>query len=132
MFDNGGYASIRNTQRNYFESRFIATGSESGLLIPDIAAVANAFGIAASTVSEPSELRSSLKKFVVGPAPAVLVVKVLPNEYLQPKVSALPQPDGSILSMPLEDMTPLLPIDELTSNLWFSPSEASLRARGLL
>jgi acetolactate synthase-1/2/3 large subunit len=132
VFDNGGYASIRNTQRNYFESRFIATGSESGLLIPDIAAVANAFGIAASTVSEPSELRSSLKKFVVGPAPAVLVVKVLPNESLQPKVSALPQPDGSILSMPLEDMTPLLPIDELKSNLWFSPSEASLRARGLL
>jgi len=131
VFDNGGYASIRNTQRNYFQSRFIATGLGSGLMIPDIAAVASAFGITASTVSSSSHLRSSLKKFISGPAPAVLVVKVLPDESLQPKVSALPQSDGSILSMPIEDMTPLLPIEELRENLSFPPSSASLRARGL-
>jgi acetolactate synthase-1/2/3 large subunit len=131
IFDNGGYASIRNTQRNYFQSRFIATGSESGLVIPDLVAVASAFGIAASRVSSPSHLRASLKRFISGPAPAVLVVNVSPNEALQPKVAALPQPDGSILSMPLEDMTPLLPIEELKENLVFPPAAASLRARGL-
>lgn len=131
VFDNGGYASIRNTQRNYFQSRFIATGPASGLVIPDIAAVVNAFGITASTVTRQKDLRRVLKEFMSGPAPAVLVVKVLPNESLQPKVSALPQADGSILSMPLEDMTPLLPIEELTENLCFPPSSASLRARGL-
>jgi acetolactate synthase-1/2/3 large subunit len=31
------------------------------------------------------------------------------NVALSPKVSAMPQPDGSMISMPLEDMSPLLP-----------------------
>src|SRR5262249_23844622 len=29
VFNNNGYASIRNTQRNYFESRFVGTGPEA-------------------------------------------------------------------------------------------------------
>ena len=35
------------------------------------------------------------------------------NETLSPKVSAIPLPNGSIVSMPLEDMSPLLEIEEL-------------------
>lgn len=32
-----------------------------------------------------------------------------PEETLRPKVAALPQADGGMLSMPLEDLSPLLP-----------------------
>jgi acetolactate synthase-1/2/3 large subunit len=32
-------------------------------------------------------------------------------------VAAVAQPDGSMTSMPLEDMTPLLPRDELRENM---------------
>jgi acetolactate synthase-1/2/3 large subunit len=39
------------------------------------------------------------------------------NEVLAPKVSALPQSDGSMLSMPLEDMSPLLPRDVLSQEM---------------
>ena len=37
--DNNGYASIRNTQRTTLDSRFIATGKESGLHIPNLESV---------------------------------------------------------------------------------------------
>jgi acetolactate synthase-1/2/3 large subunit len=36
---------------------------------------------------------------------------------LAPKVAALPQADGSMLSMPLEDMSPLLSREELRANM---------------
>jgi len=36
VMNNGGYASIRNTQRNYFAGRHIGTGPEAGLLLPDL------------------------------------------------------------------------------------------------
>jgi len=36
-----------------------------------------------------------------------------PDETLSPKVAALPQADGTMLSMPLEDMSPLLPLEQL-------------------
>jgi acetolactate synthase-1/2/3 large subunit len=39
------------------------------------------------------------------------------NVVLSPKVAALPQPDGSIISMPLEDMSPLLPRDQLRNEM---------------
>ena len=34
VLNNGGYASIRNMQRNYFEGRLIGSNPESGLDIP--------------------------------------------------------------------------------------------------
>jgi acetolactate synthase-1/2/3 large subunit len=40
---------------------------------------------------------------------SIVEVVLEETEILAPKVSAHPQPDGSIISMPLEDMSPLLP-----------------------
>jgi acetolactate synthase-1/2/3 large subunit len=129
IIDNRGYASIRNTQRNYFDSRFIATGPDSGLEIPDLAAVASSFGLPTGRVSASTVLRHALREFLSADGPSVLVVDVLPDETLQPKVSALPQADGSILSMPIEDMSPLLLLDQLQAEMMCPASAASLAAR---
>ena len=45
--------------------------------------------------------------------PRILEVCLIPDESLSPKVAAIPQPDGGMLSMPLEDMSPLLPLETL-------------------
>ena len=44
VFNNGGYASIRNTQRNYFEGRYVGSGPSSKLEMPDFVALAKTFG----------------------------------------------------------------------------------------
>ena len=51
------------------------------------------------------------------------------NETLTPKVSAILQPDGSILSMPLEDMSPLLPIETMEKEMIIDLSDISYKAR---
>lgn len=129
VVDNQGYASIRNTQRNYFDSRYIASSAASGLGIPDIASIARSFGVPATTVTQSRELRSLLKVLLRNTEPNVLVVKVIPDESLEPKVSAMPQSDGSIKSMPLEDMSPLLPLDELKKEMLTSVNPVSISAR---
>lgn len=129
IVDNQGYASIRNTQRNYFQSRYIATGQNSGLNIPEIEGIARAFGISATTVNASVDLRPALRRLFSSEGPAALVVKVLQDETLQPKVAALPQADGSMMSMPLEDMSPLLPLDELQREMLNPVSSASIIAR---
>jgi acetolactate synthase I/II/III large subunit len=105
IMNNNGYASIRNTQKNYFDERYIGSSKESGLLIPDFMALATAIGIDCVRVTDASELESSLF------SNTLRIVEVMLEEHvvLTPKVSAIPQPDGSIISMPLEDMSPLLP-----------------------
>ena len=43
-----------------------------------------------------------------------------------PKVSALPQKDGTIRSMPLEDMSPLLSIETLKKEMLIDLLEISI------
>jgi acetolactate synthase-1/2/3 large subunit len=105
VMNNNGYASIRNTQKNYFDQRYIGSSPQSGLLIPDLMSISTALGIDCLRVTDASELNPSL--FTGG----LRMVEVVLEESvaLSPKVSAMPQPDGSMISMPLEDMFPLLP-----------------------
>jgi acetolactate synthase-1/2/3 large subunit len=128
VMNNGGYASIRNTQRNYFDSRFIGTDRESGLLIPDLVAIAQSFGLPAVDVSSEAELEAALEDAPTA-GPRLINVHLARDEVLAPKVSALPQKDGSIISMPLEDMSPLLPLDVLQREMIVPLSEQSLRSR---
>jgi acetolactate synthase-1/2/3 large subunit len=131
IFDNDGYASIRNTQKNYFDSRFIATSTDSGLYIPDLEKVTESFGLYSVTLRSLESLRADLAEFFQKPGPGIAIVKLSPNETLTPKVAAMPQADGSIISMPLEDMTPLLDVKVLSSEMKGELSPASLRARNL-
>jgi len=117
IMNNGGYASIRNTQRNYFDSRFVGTGPGSGLFIPDIVAVAQSMGIAASRVADAADLREAVCRTLDQDGPVILDIALQPDETLWPKAAALPQADGSMLSMPLEDMSPLLPRAELRQQM---------------
>jgi len=58
----------------------------------------------------------------------IIDVQLAEDEVLTPKVSAVPQPDGSIVSMPLEDMTPLLPRDVLRREMLIPMHPLSDRA----
>ena len=113
VMNNGGYASIRNTQRNYFEERYLGTGPASGLFIPDFVEVAKGMGLGALDIKLPSQL---IEAFDVA-GPRLLNVHLKTDEVLSPKVSAMPQPDGSIISMPLEDMSPLLSLEQLKAEM---------------
>ena len=129
ILNNDGYASIRNTQRNYFNSRFVGTGPEAGLLLPDLEKVAATYDLPFMRISDAAELHDKLRLALAQPRPLLLDVRLISNEALAPKVAALPQPDGSMLSMPLEDMSPLLPLEVLRTEMIAGLSEQSLAAR---
>lgn len=129
VLNNQGYASIRNTQRNYFEGRYIATGPEGGLCLPDIGAVAEAVGLPLVRIADAGELEVRIREVMAHRGPVVCDVRLVKDETLWPKVAALPQPDGSMLSMPLEDMSPLLPLETLREEMIVGLSEQSLKAR---
>jgi len=105
IMNNNGYASIRNTQRNYFNERYIGSGKSSGLWIPDFIQLATAMGIPCLRVTDIEQINAAL----FDDSLKVVEVMLKEDETLSPKVSAMPQSDGSIISMPLEDMSPLLP-----------------------
>jgi acetolactate synthase-1/2/3 large subunit len=127
VLNNGGYASIRNTQRNYFEGRYAGSGPASKLAMPDFVALAESFGIPAMTISDAAGLRDGIRHALAQPGPFLCDVQLVTDEALWPKSAAIPLPDGSMISMPLEDMSPLLPRDELRAALIMPLDPASER-----
>ena len=129
LMNNSGYASIRNTMRNYFDSRYFGTGTEAGHAMPDFEKLAGSYGFRYKLATSVEHIRQAFENFKSSCRPMLVDVQLQINETLAPKCIALPQDDGSIVSMPMEDMSPLLTLHELRSVMGDSLSDASIKAR---
>ena len=128
VMNNQGYASIRNTQRNYFAARYIGSNAQSQLIIPNLASIASSFGVESHTANTTEALKAFIHSLDFQ-GPKLLDFHLIHDEQLSPKVAALPQSDGSILSMPLEDMSPLLALEALEAQMSLPLMPQSLKAR---
>ena len=127
ILDNDGYGSIMATQRTHFEGRFVASGPDSGLSMPDISAIAHAYGIRSETVATHQDLPGAIARTLAGPDPALCRILVTRSHVTAPKVQAMKTADGGMISKPLEDMWPYLPQDELELNMIGAPSHGKGR-----
>lgn len=117
IWNNNGYLSIRASQKNYFEERYIGESPRSGVSIPDTLKICAAYGLPAARVSEVAELDAAIQAALDHEGPYVLEIMTPPEQPIVPTVSSRVNPDGSMSSRPLEDMAPFLDRDEYRSNL---------------
>jgi acetolactate synthase-1/2/3 large subunit len=120
VIDNDGYASIRASQGGYFK-RLTGADASSRMTLPDLLAVARGYGIATVDLAEPSQMATAIDQALAGPGPVVCRVRTIPDEQRMPRVASMQLADGRMASMPLEDMTPLLPRDEFLANMLIPP-----------
>ncbi len=129
VVNNRGYASIRNTQRKFFNGRYVGTGPETGLFFPGLEKIAVAYQLPFQRIEYAEDLKKGLKEAMAGEKPILVEICLLPDEELSPKVAAMQRPDGSMVSMPLEDMSPLLPLDVLQQEMFVELLDASKSAK---
>jgi acetolactate synthase-1/2/3 large subunit len=129
IFNNNGYASIRNTQKNYFSGRYCGTGPESDLTFPSYFYMARAHKLDYLKISKLKELSKLKKKLKKIKRPIIIDVHLINNETLSPKVASILDVNGKMTSMPLEDMSPLLNINDLKKSMIYDISKNSMHAR---
>jgi acetolactate synthase-1/2/3 large subunit len=117
LFNNGGYASIRATQKAFFDGRFVGADLGSGVANPDFRLLAGAYGLDYARIDGPDQLGPGLDRILAGPLPVLCEVRVAPAQGVSPKASAFKREDGTLESRPLEDMAPFLPREEIQANL---------------
>jgi len=117
VLNNNGYASIRNTQRNYFKDHLVGCDPSSGLTLPDICKVASAYGLKNFRILNHKNIKKKIKKVLETKGPVICEVKVDPDLLTAPRLSSEVKPDGSIVSKPLEDLWPFLDREELKANM---------------
>jgi acetolactate synthase-1/2/3 large subunit len=117
VLNNEGYVSIRQTQENFFESRYVACDAKSGVGFPDFVKVAAAFGLHTETIEGIAGMKEKIAGVLAVKGPVLCEVK-LPADYkFMPKLSSEKKPDGSMVSKPLEDLWPFLTREEYQSNM---------------
>ena len=122
VMNNGGYASIRQSQRAAFGA---LTGADagSGMTLPDVVAVAAAYGLEAVRIASSEGLRERIRAVLAAPGPVVCDVTIIPDEPRAPRIMSRQLPDGSMVSSPLEDLAPFLDRDEFRGNMIVPPLE---------
>ena len=108
VLNNQGYGSIRATQMNYFESRFVACDAASGLTFPDLRKTAEANEISYRRIDNQENLDHDISAVLDEAGPVVCDVSMAPNQFTQPKVSSRQQADGRMTTMPMEALWPFL------------------------
>jgi len=108
IWSNGGYASIRNMQKNTFDGHFVASNEESGMSIPQTAKVAEAYGFKTYCIKDNKELEIMLPQIMKEEGACLCELMISPDETVSPRVKAMKLEDGRMVSGPLEKMWPYL------------------------
>ena len=118
IINNGGYHSIRQTQKNFFGEPLVGVGYDSGdLSFPDMEKLSAAYGYPYVRAEHNGQLAEAVEKTLAMEGPVICEIIVSTDQNFEPKSSAKRLPDGTLVSPPLEDMAPFLPDEEMDENM---------------
>lgn len=118
LINNGGYHSIRQTQKNFFGEPLVGIGVDShDLSFPDMEKLAGAYGYPYVKVCHNRELAEAVEMTLAMEGPVICEVHVSMDQNFEPKSAAKRLPDGTMVSPPLEDLSPFLPEEEMDENM---------------
>ena len=117
VINNGGYHSIRQTQKNFFGEPLVGIGSDSGdLSFPDLEKLAGAYGYPYIRIGSNARL-CKIQDVLTAEGPVVCEVMVDARQNFEPKAASRRMEDGSMVSAPLEDLSPFLPREILKQQM---------------
>ncbi len=108
VWENGGYVSIRNMQKNMFGGHFVASDAQSGYTLPDTAKVAAAYGLPTFHIDKHSKIDGVIDAMFAAEGPCLCAVRMSPDQVMQPRALSRRLPGGGMATAALEDMWPYL------------------------
>ncbi len=108
IFDDAGYASIRMTQRTYFQGRYVGCDRSTGLGLPDWDKLFAVWNVPMLRLGPGFEQQAVFHACFNAPGPAAFVVSIDPAQTYLPKIASRITAGGAMESNPLHRMTPEL------------------------
>jgi acetolactate synthase I/II/III large subunit len=119
LLNNNGYLLIRHTQKNFCGGRLIGEAPETGVGFPDMKKIAKAYGIAYMKIAKTAGMETKIKELRARKGPVICEIMTPAEQPLAPRVASKQLEDGSMVSMPYDDMFPFLPREEYQANRTF-------------
>ena len=133
IFNNDGYLMIKHTQKALFgKAGYVGTDKISGISCPDYNRVATAFGIPSYQIRSWDNCDEILNQVQGTDGPVICEVFMDPEQLFVPKLSLEVKPNGDLVSPPIEDLSPLVSLEDLTKSMIVPvhPKSISLRELG--
>ena len=130
VFNNLGYTMIKVSQQNLFENRIEGSSVDTGLSFPAFPNLAELFGFEYLRVDSLDNTTALEQKLQSSKSVLFEVVMDPAQKYL-PRLSTAVLPSGTLVSPPLEDLDPQIPIETLERLLGYKPHENSYTLRGM-
>ena len=108
---NSGYASIRMTQRTYFNGAWVGCDAETGLGLPEWKLLAASYNIPYVLITPEVFDGDDFAKMINQNGPTFFEVPTDPDQTFFPKIASKVKPDGSMKSNPLHLMDPSLDVE---------------------
>jgi acetolactate synthase-1/2/3 large subunit len=131
IFNNDGYLMIKRSQMALLEGRFVGVDVASGLSCPDFEKISTAFAIPYFELRNWDDIGSGFKEFLGSKGPAIVEIYMDPVQGFFPRLMTSASPSGALVSPPLEDLSPLISIEDLEWALQRKASPRSYQIRGL-
>lgn len=106
ILDNGGYASIRMTQKSYFDGQVVGCDRNSGLGLPNWKELFRAYGITCEVLPPMMNFSNEIQSLIDDAEPRAFLVPIHPDQTYFPKITSRILPDGKMVSNPLHLMSP--------------------------
>jgi acetolactate synthase I/II/III large subunit len=117
IFNNDGYLMIKHTQKMLFNGVYNGVNAATGLSLPNFEKISNSFGFAYNAIRTWDEYDTNIKVFLSNNCPSICEIFMNPEQEFIPKVKGIKTIDGAIFAPPIEEMSPLLPFEEIKNNM---------------
>jgi acetolactate synthase-1/2/3 large subunit len=108
LTSNKGYASIRTTQKSYFNGNYVGCDRETGLGLPNWENIGKAFNISSMVINQNNLWGSEMILNMESNEPFLFIVELDPEQLYFPKVTSRVLADGSMKTNPIHLMSPNL------------------------
>lgn len=129
IFNNDGYLMIKHTQKMLFKGHYVSVDKNTGIGLPDFSKLMPAFGYEYNELRSWEDFDEKMHLFFDSPNASVLEVFMDPEQDFVPKVKGVLKEDLTILAPPIEEMSPLLPLNEVKQNMLVGLSEKSIQIK---
>jgi acetolactate synthase I/II/III large subunit len=107
---------IRHTQKNFCGGRLIGESPQNGVSFPSLKKIAKAYGLNYMKIAKLDDLNAKVEQLKEAKG-AIICEIIMPEEQLLiPRVASRKLDNGSMVSMPYDDMFPFLPREEYLKN----------------
>lgn len=113
IFHDQGHASIRMTQRSYFNGKYLGCDRQSGLGLPNWERIFAAWDIPVLMLDGAFEEDPEFQRLMGSEQPSAFIVPIDPEQTYFPKIASRITAEGSMESNPIDRMTPEIDLTTL-------------------